>query len=434
MGILHCLFANARTIRLVAIVLVVLGVTFETTRSAPLPQTTSKGANETLPFTFHSGMLQLWQECQQPQGAWVLFRQEFIKLHLAPALTEAVIKQKKQQWATVLPAALRRMIEADLDTLAAGKADSHVSPAEVLKALDELERTGHFDHWLCAYLWRKTTHEVDHSEMGALIELYARLRRHARLTNALIQGQVAVLPFDVFSDPRWSMGRGMPKLPSEKGPTIEDFIYSATSSGRPLRASRYHTSTANLPALFESADAGTWSRDGIVQFSIAEGSAPLGVVRGGNRWVPRPGQTIRVERLDLIDTPPGKPVILEHAWLGRIELPPDRLVSVWNLPELLAKEMREQVARTVQEAMAGNAEAALKLERALPLVHAALREQLQSSPEKRGAANLRRLLSLFDDAVMPAQPGLAAPLLADPAPLASPQNLMRKFRNQAGPP
>jgi hypothetical protein len=51
----------------------------------------------------------------------------------------------------------------------------------------------------------------------------------------------------------------------------------------------------------------------------------------------------------------------------------------------------------------GNDEkAALRLERAMPLVHTDLRAALEKTPNAKGAPRMRLILSLFDDVPMPA--------------------------------
>src|SRR5205807_4903632 len=71
-------------------------------------------------------------------------------------------------------------------------------------------------------------------------------------------------------------------------------------------------------------------------------------------------------------------------------------------------------------ALEGDEKAAERLEEALPLTHADLRAALTESPRARGAARLRLILTLFDDAVMPALPDAA------PAEKAAPRSEERR--------
>src|SRR5262249_32842925 len=108
-------------------------------------------------------------------------------------------------------------------------------------------------------------------------------------------------------------------------------------------------------------------------------------------------------RLDLLETTPGdKPVVLEHAWLGRIELPPGKLFSVWDLPAHLSDGAKAAAKKMVLEALEGKPEAARRLEQSLPLTQAFVHAGLAASPLAPGAPRLRLILTQFDD--VPAMP------------------------------
>jgi hypothetical protein len=240
---------------------------------------------------------------------------------------------------------------------------------------------GYCDHWLNAYLWRKTA--TGAGENKERIELYSRLHHHARMTDTLIRAHARVKP--VMLSPRaWMSKAGPPKGWHEaRQKSVADMLAAAR-------------------ALYASTEIGTWKKDGLALFIVSRDSAPFGLIRGGQRQLPRGEETIELGRLDLIETPSGgKPVVLDHPWLGKVELPADRLISVWDLSRCLSDGGRARLKETVREALDGNVAASTRLEQALPLAHAAIRESLQKDPRAKGAPRLRMILALFDDAVMP---------------------------------
>jgi hypothetical protein len=246
----------------------------------------------------------------------------------------------------------------------------------LLEALDEAERAGYFDLWVTAYLWRVAGRaEGD----AARAELFARLARNARVTNALLRARLQLQP--AMLPPRAWMSKAGPR-PGE----IQR--HQAAVAKQFLGAARACYPTANL---------GAWQRDGMATLSVGSGGGPITLIRGGRREA---ASTFRFHRLDLVVVD-GAPAVLEHATYGKLELPTGKTVSVWDLPRYLSEAARTKVERDVAAALGGNEEAAHRLEKALPLVHARLRAQLAAQPGARGAARLRLILALFDDAVIP---------------------------------
>jgi hypothetical protein len=281
---------------------------------------------------------------------------------------------------------LANLVSADITALAAGKGAPPADLHDLTLVLDDMELTGIFDHWANAYLWRKTPAGVGEKERGQLVEWFARLHRHARLTDTLIRARAQVKPF--LMPPRAWMGKA--------GPRRELVLLEEQGAADVLAAAR---------KLYALTGTGTWERDGCVLLTVAQDSAPLTQVRAGQREKPGPLAAVRLTRLDLLETPAGdKPVVLEHAWLGRITLPAGRLLSVWDLPGCLSEEARKKAADKVDDALDGGEIAARRLEQALPFVHALMREKLAALPANKQGAKLRLILSLFDDAVMPAPP------------------------------
>jgi hypothetical protein len=364
---------SPQVIRLVVILLVFFGVGVPKTRSAPAPgPAADKGsgqADDGAAAVLTPKAVRAWEALERPGSSWTRFKQGFTLVQqdkTAGKVDPALVK--------LLPAHFRTLVEADL----AGKAAAE-KPADLLLALDDLEAAGYFDHWAGAYLWRKTAG----ADPQDLFTLYARLHRHARLTNTLIraaaQGKPILLP------PRAWMGKagrpvGGPALSAEQFAGIVGEVYA-------------------------EADDGTWKQDATAVFVLAEGSAPVSLYHGGRRLTPAAGETFRFGRLDLLDVPAGdKPVVLDHAWMGKVTLPAGKPAGVWDLPGCLSDDGKAALNKAVADALGGSEEAAEKVERALPLAHRAVRDALKGSPNAKGAARLRLVLSLFDDAVMPPLP------------------------------
>ena len=246
-----------------------------------------------------------------------------------------------------------------------------------------MEGHGYYDHWLNACLWRKTAHG-DAADAKQLAEVYVRMYRHSRLTDTLIRAYGEVKPYTVGA--RAWMSKGGPR-PAERDREEKGL-------GEMQEAAK---------KLFPAIDGGTWKRDGVALLTVAK-DAPAPVLLRARRKQPLPsGETVRFGRLDLIETPAGdKSVSLEHPWLGRVTLPPDRVISVWQLSGLLSDEGEKKLTKAVRDALDGDEDAADRLEMALPLAHAAIRAGVAESPKAKLAPRLRLLLALFDDAVMPA--------------------------------
>jgi hypothetical protein len=386
---------SPRFIRMVAVVLVLLGAAQEKSAAAPLPMKDKPAtgqSEEQLPPVVTAERVHLWLRGQN-QGGWLLFKQAFVQFTLTPR--DPTAKANAEQYVGALTVRLANLVKADLAALAVGKECPSVELRDLPLALDEMEQAGIFDHWANAYLWRKTPTNVGEKERSQLVEWYARLHRHARLTDTLIRARAQVKPF--LMPPRAWM--------SKAGPRPEHLLKEKVGAGDVLAAAR---------KLYPLTGAGTWDRDGCVVLTVAKESAAVVQIRAGQREKPGPLAAIRLTRLDLLETPAGDtPVVLEHAWAGRITLPPGRLLSVWDLPGCLSAEARKKVAVKVDAALGGDETAARRLEDNLPLVQGILRQKLVVVPAGKEVAKLRLILSLFDDAVTAVPPAETGPGVED---------------------
>lgn len=377
-----------RFVRMVAVVLVVLGAADEG-RPAPVPTKDAPGAGRTdeqLPPVVTQAAVTRWLNWQQPQNTWTVFKQELTRLSHSPPPTEAA-RQAVSARLRYFGWEFRKVVEADVAAMAGLKV-ARPGLDQLTAALDEMDQSGIYDHWAGAYLWRQSAGLAGNDPQAAA-ELYARLYRHARVTDTLIRARAQVKPLNV--SPRAWM--------SKAGPKREDVLARQKWEAEVFAAAR---------RLYASTDAGTWERDGSARAAVAKDSAPLTLVHAGKRHTFGPGSNVRLDRLDLFEAG-EKPVVLEHAWLGKLTLPAGRTVSVWELPDCLSAEGRAALGKAVADALEGGEGAARRLEQALPLAHRLLREKLAAAPDARGAARLRLILSLFDDAVMPAPPAAVAP-------------------------
>jgi hypothetical protein len=381
---------SPRIIRMVAIILVVLGVGVERAPTAPVTPTPDKtrtdAKSDDLPASVTTTTIHQWLLLQTPvrtENYWMLLKQDLTQKLLAPGESDPAVKPAMP---SNVPPALAAVFKADLEAVAAKKEPPRLDAKAILTLYDQLEADGFYDHWLNAYLWRKTAT----GDAKQLAEIYARMYRYSRVTDALIRANGEVKPYMLGA--RVWMSKG--------GPRPADLRKEEQTMAAMLDAAK---------KLYPAMDGGTWKRDGIAVLSVAKDSPGPTLLRAGRKQPLPSGETVRFGRLDLLETPAGdKPVILEHAWLGPITLPPNRVLSVWQLSGLLSEDGQKKLRKAVQDALDGDEEAADKLELVLPLSHAIIREAVAESPKAKLAPRLRLMLTLFDDAVMPALPAVKA--------------------------
>jgi hypothetical protein len=378
---------SPRLIRMIVVILVVLGIGEE--KSAPtanaFPIHPSGSANDQLPATINENIIQYWLNAQVPGGQWQVFKKGMAQLTLHK--TTKIGGKTTRIYVDSFSPTLGSIVRADVEAHLEGKEPPLVAPAELLKALDEMEKYGFYDHWLNAYLWRKSA-GVEAKQASQLVNLYKRLSENARVADTLIAAHAQVRP--LMQPPRAWM--------SKAGPRPQDRVLIAA----------YQQSMTDMVAaakkLYPTVDEGTWRRDGQIQLSPAKNvPAPTLIHAGKLKGFPE-GETTRLGRLDLIETPKDKACALEHEWLGKIELPVGRVISVWQLPSFISKDAEDKLRVTIKSAIDGDEKAADRLEKVLPLAHVEIRAALKETPKAKGAPRLRMILALFDDALMPVLP------------------------------
>jgi hypothetical protein len=379
---------SPRLVRMVAVALVVLGPGDE--RLAPeahaFPVRLPPAAGGDLPASVNAESVQGWLVENQPANRFATGKRHLLRAAIGQKLTTAD-RALANHYVSRLPEKARAILLADVQAAEAGKAAPAATDADLLAALDELEKAGKFDHALNAYLWRKAAGPA--KDPARRVELFDRVRRHARLTDALLKAYAQVKP--VMLSPRAWM--------SKAGPRPEDYRAEQAAVADILKVF-----AKELPTI----DEGTWKRDGIALLKPVAGSPAPVLIRAGHERALPADEATRFGRLDLLRTG-DKPAVVGHDWLGKIELPANRLVSAHDLPDLLPKEAKETLGTAVHQALTTNSEdAADRLERCLAVSHEAIRIGLKELPNARGAPRLRLILSLFDDAVMPTLPVLPA--------------------------
>jgi len=374
---------SPRVVRMVAILLVTLGLApADTSPSLGAPVDLSKNQNnEELPRTVNPNTLLQWHQRQSARDPWMTFKQSFTQLSLNQG--QAAPAQTLERELAVMPPVMRSHFQAELAAIRKQEPIKYAAD-DLLAVLDAAEQHGYCDHWLNAHLWRKTALLPEKNRAA----IFARLHRHARVTDSIIKAFAEVKPTLNISPRAWMSKAGPSAAERQQMQLYQNQLKEVlTVSGK----------------LFGVIDEGTWKRDAVTRFRVSKESAVFELQRGARRQALSAGDEFRFGRLDVLTVPTGdKQSVIEHPWLGTIGLPAGKSISVWDLPALLTNEQRKKIDEEVAAALQGNEDAADRLELALPLVHGAVRVGLKESPQARFAPRLRMLLALFDDAVMPA--------------------------------
>ncbi len=383
---------SPRFVRMVVLVLIVVGVGIDKASPEPPPEAGRRGVPRSrYGDPASSGVLTFeavnrWRHYNASLGPWQTAKQAIVTLDATATSPDSKVIATVRDGSSLLPGQFRVLLLADVEAIEKGQPIPPVAAAKIIATLDEMEQVGFWDHWAAAYLWRKSAQFTSPEDRTRLAELLARIERHARMADALIAARVEVRPIPI--SPRAWM--------SKAGPSHAIRVQEARFQERILLAARRS---------FSADHATTWQRDATITAAVGDGSVPVTIVRPDGRHQLRPGQTFTFTRLDLLETPPGeKPVVLRHLWLGQIELPAGRLVSVWDLPALISPEAKTKLQSVVAKAAADDELAAEQLQRALPLTHEAIRTAVDETPRAKGTPRLRMLLTLFDDTIVRARP------------------------------
>lgn len=393
---------SPRLVRMVAVVLVVLGAGDDgvTPGVAAAPPTVPvKDADDRLPADLLPHRVQTWLAFQQPDGPFQSQTKLLVRALAGEKLTDKELGSAMDD-ARRLGDLMYAMIKSDLTARAEGKPAPTTRDAVLIRALTGMEATGRYDHFWNAYIWRKTAPALG-SDATDRAELYARVRRHARITDALIKAYAQVRPA-LDQQPRAWMSKAGPG-PAER---VAMRAYEA-KLGDMLKAAA---------EVLPTTDEGTWKRDGVALLKPVAGSPVPTLIRGGNERPMSAEDSTRFGRLDLLKTG-DEPTAVVHDWLGRIDLPAKATVSVWDLPKYLPEEAKRKLDETVLAALKDNSEdAADRLERSLAVAHPAIRAGLKELPKEKGSPRMRLILSLFDDTPMPELPTYPPKAEGVPAP------------------
>ena len=200
------------------------------------------------------------------------------------------------------------------------------------------------------------------------VRLLTRLHAQARMHEALVAASFGVQPYQARA---WMSKAGAP---------TEVRMAEVRAVGRILGALPYEYATRN---------AGLWDREARARVVLKSGEG-LRVVAGGQSLPVAPGAEFEMARLSAWRT--QQAAVVHHDWLGAIELPADRLIFAFQLPDLLKAEALARVAAVGGAALLGSEDAGGKLERSLPLTPPAMLAGCQANPQAKGAPALRLLL------------------------------------------
>jgi hypothetical protein len=254
----------------------------------------------------------------------------------------------------------------------AGESDRSPTAAELLAALDAAEQSGFYDAALVGYLWRAIPRGEDFKSPGDAAQLLARLETHARLLVAITLAKGRLGP--VHYQP-W-MSKAAPPA---------GYRALRLPEGFGLEVMRQ----------FNTAAAGTWHDEATARL-IAEttGEGAL-LLRRGESLKLTSGDGLTFRRFDMLRAPDDAPLHLHDRQIDlALHIPAGTTVGPRELSGYLTPASRQTVDRLVAAARAGDRDASIKLEWALPLTHDAIRRSIAETPEDAGP--LPMLLMLYD--------------------------------------
>ncbi len=265
------------------------------------------------------------------------------------------------------PSTPREHVVAALDApeLAPLFATEPPEASSVVAALSHAEHTGLYLEILAAQAFKQSRPRSGR----VLIELLARIEHHARMAIALRRAQALTAP--VPQRP-WLSKAGPPPCGVRTVPA--DFVPAARKA-------------------YESGDAGTWDKDGRLALRVVS-SGGLVLWRRGKAYAQGDGTDLAVRRLDVLAAG-STAATLEHAWLGRVTVPPGATLSTWNTAEHLAPEARAVLRARVKAAADGDRQALDTLDGVLPAARTFIEAELAARPDAPGAPALRMQLTLL---------------------------------------
>lgn len=271
------------------------------------------------------------------------------------------------------PAETHEVVKPILESMLRDQEQPALPPDKALAALDAVERAGQLSSPQIQFFWSALPGVIRADREGALA-VATRLRREARMQSALIAASFGMRP---YLERAWA---------SKAGTTD----YNSTPEKETLNIGRI---LGALPYEYDRRDAGLWTREARAQLTLRS-TATVTLELGESVRVVGPDENFEVDRLSALRV--KQAAVVEHEWIGRMELPADSLLYVFDLPGLLDEAATARVKETVAAALDGDEAAAAKIERSLPFTHAVLREQLKANPAAKGAPLCRTLLELFE--------------------------------------
>ncbi len=383
-NIVLCDRFSPKFIRMVAVVLVFLGAGVDEASAdrsgRRLPAETSRlsssNQGDTVSDVLDKHTVVVWRHFSAPLSSWMQTKQSLMEIEILASDPDEKAQAQLNNALRHLPNEFREIVTSQAEAIKKGQPKPTVPAQKISKALTQLESKGRYDNWAMAYLWRTTALLPENRAEEEVLALYTAFNRHARVVNTLIRAESHVKP------PVFRPWRSKAAPPSAYRLHEESYVQSLLESAH---------------RIYPHADSGTWQNEATVVFAIDKESVPVTLVREGKSLPLVSGKTVRMNRLDLLKTPQGeKTIILEHSWLGAIELPAGRILTVWDLPGLLSANASEKITKATASALEGDEQAIERIECALPLCHNAIRVALKENPKASGAPRLRTILATFD--------------------------------------
>ncbi len=234
-----------------------------------------------------------------------------------------------------------------------------------------------------SYLWQKSQDMKGEVQAETLASIQGRLHQWARMNNAMIKAKAVATKLHGAYEPRAWISKG--------GPSRTHLLQRAK-----YRAQLLET----LRKTYAEVDASPWTTEGMVPLRVA-GKAPVTLYRAGVKQELKPGDRFVFGRLGVLQIH-EETAVISHDWLGHIELLQGDVLTAHGLSQRVSNRTENsKLMQVLTEARDGGDAELLMLERAMPLVHLAIRQTLEQHPDAKGAPQLRLILANYDNQMQP---------------------------------
>lgn len=254
-------------------------------------------------------------------------------------------------------------------------ADRPQDLADLVGMLNALEHVPAYDAAFAAYLWRRarTVPVTDAATSARRVTLFARLHRHLRVADALLQAQSVTGPVEFTA---WRSKAAPP--PAWSGdPTVPAGLVDA--------ARKAFADRGDIP----------WDRVAVELRVVGDGSTRGALLRGGRPIALVDGTRVRLGRLDVLRA--ESELRLRDGGGLEVRVPAGTELTLDRLAEHLGAADVRTLEALVERAAAGDGEADARIEATLPWCQALLRAWLRAHPQHDAAGKVRMWLVIFDE-------------------------------------